>query len=223
MSKTILYYGSGEEIRKPIYHFDRPYNDYGLGFYCTEEKDIAKEWACPDDSSDGVLNRYSIDLSKMKVLNLCDKSFSALNWIAILLKNRHFDIASPLAKQAKDFLLGHYLLEVGEYDVVIGYRADDSYFSFAKDFIKNVISLEQLSLALTLGKLGKQTVLISKKAFDEISFEGSEAVDGKIYFAKKASRDLKARFDYRENRKRGSSLDETYILDLMRKEGKKNG
>ena len=41
----------------------------------------------------------------------------------------------------------------------IGYRADDSYFSFANAFLNNTISLEQLRKAMYLGKLGKPEVL----------------------------------------------------------------
>ena len=52
---------------------------------------------------------------------------------------------------------------MGEYDVIIGYRADDSYFSFAKDFINNTISVEQLAEAMRLGELGIQIVLKSER------------------------------------------------------------
>ena len=52
-----------------------------------------------------------------------------------------------------------FLLDISEYDVIIGYRADDSYFSFAQDFVAGVISLQKLSEAMQLGKLGEQIVL----------------------------------------------------------------
>lgn len=42
--KKILYHGSEKIIEKPVYGFGKAYNDYGLGFYCTEELDMAKEW-----------------------------------------------------------------------------------------------------------------------------------------------------------------------------------
>ena len=38
-------------------------------------------------------------------------------------------------------------------------------FSYARDFISGVISYEQLSKAMRLGKLGEQYCLISKNAF----------------------------------------------------------
>ena len=49
-------------------------------------------------------------------------------------------------------------------DLVIGYRADDSYFSFVKDFLNNRISLAQLQQALKLGTVGEQIVIKSQRA-----------------------------------------------------------
>lgn len=43
MIKTI-YHGSNKIIEKPLFGFGKTYNDYGLGFYCTEVLDMAKEW-----------------------------------------------------------------------------------------------------------------------------------------------------------------------------------
>lgn len=37
------------------------------------------------------------------------------------------------------------------YDVIVGYRADDSYFSYAMDFAMSNLSLEGLSDAMFLG------------------------------------------------------------------------
>ena len=45
-----LYHGSSKIIEKPLFGYGKPYNDYGLGFYCTEHVELAKEWACKDAS-----------------------------------------------------------------------------------------------------------------------------------------------------------------------------
>ena len=39
-----LYHGSSDIIEKPVYGYGKPYNDYGLGFYCTDSLEMAKEW-----------------------------------------------------------------------------------------------------------------------------------------------------------------------------------
>lgn len=70
-------------------------------------------------------------------------------------------------------------------DMMIGYRADDSYFSFAQDFINGTISYRQLNNALHLGRLGQQFVFKSRTAFDRIQFVGSEAVECSEWYAKK--------------------------------------
>lgn len=52
----------------------KPYNDYGLGFYCTESIDMAKEWAV-GESSNGFANCYIINCKALSILNLCNKEY----------------------------------------------------------------------------------------------------------------------------------------------------
>ena len=75
-----------------------------------------------------------------------------------------------IAEEGKRYLKEHFLLDISEYDVIIGYRADDSYFSFAQDFVAGVISLQKLSEAMQLGELGEQIVLKSPQAFEKIKY-----------------------------------------------------
>ena len=196
MEKRIIYHGSISIIEKPIFGAGKPYNDYGLGFYCTESIELAKEWACVDNQTNGFANKYELDLIELKVLNLSDEKYSILNWMAILVKFRSFDTTAEVSKRAKEFLLKHYYIDVSQYDVVIGYRADDSYFRFAKDFLNNTISVQKLAKAMQLGELGLQIVLISEKAFNSIRFIGSEPVDHQIYYTKRFARDRRAREAY---------------------------
>lgn len=86
----VIFHGSENIIDKPIYGKGKSNNDYGRGFYCTEDYDLACEWSV-DENRNGFVNSY---------------------------------------------------------DVIRGYRADDSYFAYAQDFISNTISLEQLSRAM---------------------------------------------------------------------------
>ena len=87
MSYKTIYHGSEKILKKPTFHYERSnkHNDYGLGFYCTQNLDMAKEWANRNSRS-GFANKYSIDERGLKILDLTDKTkFSVLNWIAILL------------------------------------------------------------------------------------------------------------------------------------------
>ena len=218
MEKIIIYHGSIKIIEKPIFGEGKPYNDYGLGFYCTENLELAKEWACVDNQTNGYANKYEIDLTGLKILNLTDKKYSILNWMAILVRFRAFDVNSAIAKAAKEFLLENYYIDVSKYDIVIGYRADDSYFRFAKDFLNNTISIQKLSKAMQLGELGKQIVLISERAFNSLEFKSSEPVDRQIYYTKRIARDKRARENYFAG-VNIRAIDEEYINDIMRKGG----
>lgn len=215
-----IYHGSKDKIIQPIYGFGKKYNDYGLGFYCTENLELAKEWACTENL-EGYANQYQLDMRNLSVLNLT-KDYHILNWLAILLENRSFELNNnELMVQAKQYILDTFLPDYRNYDVIIGYRADDSYFQFAKDFIQGTISLKTLGEAMRLGKLGEQIVLKSEKAFQTIKFAGYEKVDHKEYFSKRAQRDNKARNDYctyLKNKK--FDKNDIYIIDILREEMK---
>ena len=74
-------------------------------------------------------------------------------------------------------LTERFSINVNACDLVVGYRADDSYFDFAEAFLNNAITVEQLSRAMRLGKLGEQIVLKSQFAFSKIKYEGFEVAE----------------------------------------------
>lgn len=223
MEKLIIYHGSKDIIEKPYYRGGKAENDYGFGFYCTESLELAKEWSCSNNESNGFANKYSIDTIGLKILDLTDKRYSILNWMAILLKHRTFDFTNPISQQAKEYLIKNFYIDVNDYDIVIGYRADDSYFSFARDFVNNTISVRQLSKAMELGQLGKQVVIISKTAFSKLEFEGFETAEHIEYFTKRQARDEKARKDYLEGGIRRKTLaNDLFVIDVIRR-GLKDG
>ena len=218
----IIYHGSKDIIEKPEFGKGNERNDYGLGFYCTENVELAKEWACSNNETNGYANQYEIDLSDYKVLDLREEKYSILNWMALLLKFRTFDVNTPISAQAKEYILENFYVDVEEYDVIIGYRADDSYFSFAKDFINNTISVEQLAEAMRLGELGIQIVLKSKKVFDAVKYKSYELAECKEYYVKRVSRDKKARETYLSGYRQDLVSDGLFVLDIIRK-GLKDG
>ena len=195
MKTLTLYHGSTDIIEAPVFGKGKTYNDYGQGFYCTENIELAREWACLE-GIDGYVNRYTINLDNLSVLNLRDPEYSILHWLTILTENRKLCISTPAMRRGVEWLQNHFHIDTISYDAIIGYRADDSYFSFARAFLTNQISLAQLSYAMKLGKLGEQFVLMSRKAFDTVRFEGYEAVDSSVYYVKRKARDEEARFSY---------------------------
>lgn len=220
-NKIEIFHGSEEKIQKPQFGAGKNTNDYGRGFYCTQNIELAKEWAC-SNSYDGYANRYELDLKGLRVLKLNDPSYSVLNWLAILADNRTYWERSSISENAKRYLHDHFLIDISQYDVIVGYRADDSYFTFAKNFVANGISLRQLQEAMKLGKLGEQIVLKSQKAFEQISFLGAEQAQAALYYERKIARDRAARTEYRRNVRENPNNNDLLMIDIMR-EGMKDG
>lgn len=213
--ELIIYHGSVLIIEKPEYGKGKPYNDYGLGFYCTESLDLAKEWAVSENNN-GYANKYSLDLEGLNLLNLSDKGFTTLHWITLLLQNRVFNLKSDIAKLGKQYLLEHFSLPVKGYDIIKGYRADDSYFAYAESFLNNTISVQRLSEALRLGNLGEQIVLTSLAAFQHIRFLGYEVADSDTYYPLRKERNERARMEFLSNRRGKPTLDDLYLNDIIR-------
>ena len=215
MESKVLYHGSTKIIEQPVLGLGNPKNDYGLGFYCTESLELAKEWACTE-LSDGFVNSYEIGFEGLNILHLNKKSYHILNWLSILLQNRTFVLSQGLPIEAKAYLLDNFLPDYEPYDLIIGYRADDSYFSFANAFLNNTISLEQLRKAMFLGKLGEQVVLKSEEAFSRLIFNESIPVDSSLYFPKRQARDRQARADFQNEKAEVSPADAVYMIDILR-------
>ena len=211
----IIYHGSQYVVAAPVFGEGSPRNDYGLGFYCTHEIELAKEWACSEENS-GYANQYELNLAGLSVMHLSGQEFNILNWLAVLLENRTFRISNDIAAEGKSFLLDKFLPDTGAYDVIIGYRADDSYFSFANAFLNNALSLVQLEKAMYLGKLGEQTVLKTQKSFDQIRFIRSESASCEIYYPMRSARDREARLAYRRERGYQRAADSVYLMDILR-------
>lgn len=211
----IIYHGSVSIIEHPEFGKGKPYNDYGLGFYCTEDIDLAKEWAVSEDA-DGYANKYRLDMSDLKLLDLSANGFTTLHWITILLQNRVFNLKNDISKLGKEYLIKHFSLPTKEYDVIKGYRADDSYFAYAESFLNNVISVRRLSEALKLGNLGEQIVLMSRKAFESIQFLGYEIADSATYYPLRKDRNERARLEFLSNRRGSPTPDDLYLNDIIR-------
>ena len=214
-NKITVYHGSTKIIEKPIFGAGNPNNDYGLGFYCTETIDLAKEWACSAES-DGYANQYTLDISNLSILSLTSGDYHILNWLFVLLENRKFRISGEIAKQAKSYICEHFAVDYKQYDIIKGYRADDSYFSFATAFLNNTISVSQLEKAMVLGKLGEQVVAMSEKAIEAFEFANAFLAQKEIYYPRILARDTSAREEFRKEKGRGSLLNEKYILDIIR-------
>ncbi len=214
MDKIItVYHGSRQIVENPTFGKGKKNNDFGFGFYCTQNEDLAKEWAV-SSLHNGFANRYSLDTEHLTVLNLNSSDYTILNWIAVLVEHRLFAIKTPVANRAKRYLIDNFGINVNAYDIITGYRADDSYFDYAEAFLNNSITVEQLARAMQLGKLGEQIVVKSQFAFSKLRFEGAEVADKQTWYVLRKARDQQANnlyFDILEEESDG-----LYIQDIMR-------
>ena len=215
-----LYHGSEARIERPVFGVGNPANDYGLGFYCTLDRDLACEWAVVEYRS-GFANRYELETDGLTILDLNAPEYCTLNWLAVLLENREFDMKYPQQRMAAEYLKQNFRVAYDKADVIVGYRADDSYFSFAKDFLNNTLSYPQLQRAMKLGSLGNQFVLKSPRAFERLAFREAVAAKWDEWYPPKKQRDDDARTRYRQMRQTFDPKDLT-MVDILR-EGLKHG
>lgn len=214
MDKLItLYHGSDKIIEHPTFGAGRKNNDFGCAFYCTESLELAKEWGVSSQIN-GFANKYTLDTEYLNILNLNSENYTILNWIAVLVNHRLFSIKTPAANKAKRYLIDNFYINVNAYDVIAGYRADDSYFDYAESFLSNAISVEQLAQAMRLGKLGEQIAVKSEFAFTKLKFEGFETADAEEYYAKRKDRNSEADKTYFELTE--ADDDGLYIRDIIR-------
>ena len=190
MNKTI-YHGGEKIVRKPIFGTGRQYNDFGLGFYCTESARYAAEWAARSGSN-GFVSAYSIDTDGLRVINLCSTQYDPLHWLGLLFNYREFDLSSDSAYRAREYISKYFFVDHQACDCIIGYRADNSCFMFAQDFLDAKLSYKSFRSALTAGDHNRQFVLKSNRAFDRIVFTGYDPAFGEESYPAARSREIRS-------------------------------
>ena len=215
----IFYHGSKQIVNKPIAHGSNPENDYGASFYTTLDFESAKEWACKNNEV-GLVNKYQIrgsDFNSLKILDLTNKDeYNILNWIAILMHFRNLDLKFRQLFDARFKWLEKFYIDVNNYDVVKGFRADDAYFAFPQAFVMGQLSIERLQKVFVLGNLGIQYAFMSEKAISKIKFVSSQEIE-QNYIGKYYGRIKSATEEYRNILNEPIDDNETFIRDLMNK------
>ena len=208
-----FYYGADRLLIKPEFNKGNPSNDYGLGFYLTENKELARLWASQYRSG-GYLIEFDVDISKLKILRLATiEDEDVLTWISILISHR-FSLEERNENITNiKWLEEHYPFDLKDNDVIVGYRADDSYFAYSRDFVRNDLSLELLKDAMRLGKLGTQFVLMSKKAFECIKYIKAERVE----YSEDYNNFRTATRDEYYRLKKEDDINNTFLRDIMRR------
>ncbi|MBP5216673.1 MAG: DUF3990 domain-containing protein [Bacilli bacterium] len=211
-----LFYGSKTFFQKPTFGVGNPCNDYGLGFYLTDSFEMAELWACQNKEGGFALS-FSLDSTGLRILRLDDASEKGiLEWITLLVKHR-FPYGEKMAnKQTIDWLIRHFDVPVNQYDMIVGYRADDSYFNYSLGFVTGQISLETLAKAMKLGKLTLQYALLSQEAFQRLRFLNASPIPYQEDYRRFREKTLE---EYHQILQKEDRFHNTFIGELMKKYG----
>ena len=198
MGKITLFHGTPDKIVVPTYGLGEKRHDYGIGFYLTDNIDLAKEWAvCRPNEKNGWVHQYELGTEGLKILDFQEKD--VLAWLAELMKHRDSADSKRYRMLAVKFI-EKYGVDASDYDVIKGWRANASYFYIAKEFVRDNIDLEILPELLSLGGLGIQYCIKSERAYSKLQEveEKLLPVDYKEYSQKYNERDITARRKMRE-------------------------
>lgn len=173
-TKNILtfHHGTDHILEKPLYGVGKKDNDYGSGFYGTEDIDKAKEWAVINSNDISIVNTYQIDKTGLQILHL--DAYGPLAWISELIHNR--GTRSETAQLVGGEIEKKYKADTESADIIIGYRADDSYIDVVDAFLQNEIDIAEITRLFKEGDLGYQIFIKSQSAFDKIKFVSYDEV-----------------------------------------------
>ncbi|MCI8582481.1 MAG: DUF3990 domain-containing protein [Dorea sp.] len=160
-----VFHGSDHILKQPKYLGGKADNDYGNGFYTTEYEDRARSWAVLNGSPEkSIVNVYNLDMESLKILNL--QEHGVLAWIAEVIANRgvNQEAAGIVGERLSDM----YRVDSEDYDIIKGYRADDSYTQVIEAFLMNQISVYEVERLFYKGSLGNQIFLKSERVFEKI-------------------------------------------------------
>ena len=188
---TRIYHGSEHIVKKPEFGLGNAYNDFGLGFYCSESARSAAAWAV-ERGRNGFVSAYIINADRLRIINLCSSRYTPLHWLAVLFNFREFDLSSQSSRMAREYIIKYFNVDFQGSDCIVGYRADDVCFKFAQDFIDGKLSYQSLKSYLTVNDSNRQFVLKSNRAFENISFAGYEPALSDVYYADEYSKELNA-------------------------------
>lgn len=193
MSTLTLYHGSSARIVRPAWGSGSDRHDYGRGFYLTESAELAREWAvCRPDERNGWLHQYELDTEGLNILDF--EQEGVLSWLAELMKHREASDSRRYRVLAARFL-EKYAIQTDGVDIIRGWRADASYFSLAKEFVRDNVDREILEELLQAGAPAIQYCIRSQMAYSrlrEIS-DGCIPVQYAEFHEKYNQRDIAAR------------------------------
>ncbi len=213
MDKLTLYHGSGKAVNVPKADASGAFDDFGRGFYCTESREEAGQWAVSRGVS-GFISVYEADMFELNVCDLTDEKFTILNWLAVVLKNRMFRIGTPNITRFLDCLDRKFMPDLSDVDIIKGYACDDAAFAVVKSFLAGEISYDQLKSLMKSKNTKVQYAAVSERAVSAFSFRGCERADASVYYPARMMRSEKL-FDEFIKSKEAKSEEGIFMYDIL--------
>lgn len=191
--ELVVYHGSLNAVCEPMFGGGKPYHDYGNGFYTTFDENLAREWAVSSSVGEcGYCHSFSLSLRNLKPPLNIDSTEDLLSWMAILMKHRPGTNSRRWDLVQKQYIKKYYI-DVDNYDIIIGYRANDSYLAIAKQFARGEIGVNILGKLLKLGNMGVQVCIKSEAAYNNLRRLNTSCVEYDEYYSRFIAKDTEAR------------------------------
>ena len=159
---------------------------------------MAKEWAvCRPEELNGWMHKFELEIEGLNILDFQKKD--VLTWLAELMKHRDAGDSKRYRVLSKKFI-EKYGIDTDGYDVIKGWRANASYFYIAKAFVRDEVDIDILEELLSLGGLGVQYYIKTKKAYKELTeiSEDLQSVPFERFNEKYNEHDITARENMRK-------------------------
>lgn len=216
-----LYHGSKNGIKGEIQPSSREKCDFGCGFYLGDKPDQPKGLIA--NRKNGIFYEIDYDFEGLKVKSFGDTYDEKLDWALFIAYNRKPELFENYRMLKKRFEKYNQ-----DYDVIIGYIADDSMMATLTDFFDGTSSDKEMIDCLAHVKLGKQYVLKKDKSCEQNRIKIVESRPLTLNEIKLANAENEQRHNqmssimqmYRRKYRRDTSV--KYIDEIM-EEWNKNG
>ena len=159
-----LYHGSSEIVEKPLVSKGRKNLDFGHGFYMTNMREQAENWAKLISTRKGprskaILNIYDFEAENLNVKRLFFPEYSQ-DWLEFIVSSRKG--GSPWQG----------------FDVVEGGVANDRVIDTVEDYMAGIITVEQALGQLKYKKINHQICILNQTVLDKcLKFDKYEIIE----------------------------------------------
>ena len=163
MSVVIVYHGGAERVEHPVCKFGRRNLDFGQGFYITDIRKQAVNWAtlvADRRKVAPIINRYCLDRDAIMSEARC-KVFAAYDkdWLQFIVANRR----------------GEHVAD--NYDYIEGGVANDRVIDTVNLYMAGLMDEETALLRLSQHQPNNQMCILSQEIIDKyLVFDGTETV-----------------------------------------------